>query len=70
MNNKTRRWKTYHFRVGKSKTLVSAKARTVFEAVDTLRYVCARRRLVYLPVYEEKPDSRPATLSNKTGVMR
>jgi hypothetical protein len=68
-NNKPWR-QTNHFRVGKTKTVVSAKARTLFEAVDTLRHVCARRRLFYLPDYREQSDSRPATLPNRKGVMR
>jgi hypothetical protein len=70
MNSKQRRWQTYHFRVAKTKTVVSAKARTLFEAVDTLRHVCARRRLVYLPDYTEQAGSRPTTLLDRKGMMR
>lgn len=70
MNSKQRRWQTYHFRLGKSQTIVSAKTGSVLEAVHTLRYQCATRPLVYLPDYKGKPDSRPATLSKRKGVMR
>ena len=70
MNSKQRRWQTYHFRVGKTQMIVSAKTRSVLEAVHALRYLCATRRLVYLPDYKEKPASRPATFSNRKGEMR
>jgi hypothetical protein len=70
MNSKQQRWQTYHFRVGKTQMIVSAKTRSVLEAVHTLRYHCATRPLVYMPDYKAKPASRPTRLSNRKGVMR
>jgi hypothetical protein len=70
MSNKKQNWKTFHFRLGKTQMVVSAKTRSILEAVRTLRYSCAQNPLVYLPDYNEKANSRSARLQNRKGVKR